>query len=162
METVKIRHCTDGDSRYADHVPTITEFDHANVWHREDVGHLIERFCHMLKVSTNDHDWTKVREPLRSQFYCDMVSAMHGDAAFEDGKFAKAHYEQERHHLNRHVPDDVNLFDVVEMVCDCVAAGMARSGDVYPIKIEPEVFNRAINNTVELLKKEIEVVDFDN
>ncbi len=37
-------------------------------------------------------------------------------------------------------------------VADCVMAGMARSGSVYELKLDPEVLWRAFGNTVELLK----------
>ena len=37
-------------------------------------------------------------------------------------------------------------------------AGMARSGSVYALNIDPEVLMRAFQNTVELLKKNVEVV----
>jgi hypothetical protein len=55
------------------------------------------------------------------------------------------------------VPSDVNLIDVLDMIADCVMAGMARSGSVYPLKINPEVLARAFENTVELLKSEISI-----
>jgi hypothetical protein len=51
----------------------------------------------------------------------------------------------------------VNLFDVIEMLCDCVSAGMARSGDVYDVDIPAEVLTKAVRNTVELMKEQIEV-----
>lgn len=79
---------------------------------------------------------------------------------FFDGEWSKIHYEVlERHHLKRHCPDDVNMLDVIEMICDCVAAGMARSGEVYDVDIPAEVLTKAVKNTVDLLKREIEVVE---
>jgi hypothetical protein len=53
---------------------------------------------------------------------------------------------------------DVNLIDVLDMICDCVMAGMARSGSVYPLNIKPEVLMTAFQNTVELLKANVTVV----
>ena len=50
-------------------------------------------------------------------------------------------------------------FDVIEMICDCVAAGMARSGDIFDVDIPAEVLTKAVKNTVELLKSEIQVVE---
>ena len=69
----------------------------------------------------------------------------------------------ERHHLNDSVPEDVNLIDVLEMVIDCTCAGLARSGDVYPIKISQEVLEMAIENTRNLIIENTEILeDSDN
>ncbi len=156
---IKIERNTNGDTRVAEHVPTIEEFNSSNRLHREDVGNLVERFCDILRVSANDHDWTKVVEPYRSMFYRDMASVMEHGMDFFDGEWSKLHYyELERHHLKRHCPDDVDLFDVIEMICDCVAAGMARSGDVYDLDISEDILQKAVKNTVKLLKEQIEVI----
>ena len=74
------------------------------------------------------------------------------------------HWKAERHHLNRCVPDDVNLIDVIEMIADCVCAGKARSGEIRPIKIDFGILNKAFMNTVELIDdntKVIELLDQD-
>jgi hypothetical protein len=55
------------------------------------------------------------------------------------------------------VPEDVNLIDVLDMITDCVMAGMGRTGTVYPLNIPPEVLMKAFQNTVELLKSQIVV-----
>lgn len=70
------------------------------------------------------------------------------------------HRKVNRHHLLQAdgVPADVNLIDVLDMICDCVMAGMARSGSVYPLEVSDEILRNAFNNTVELLKSHIEVV----
>ena len=62
---------------------------------------------------------------------------------------------QERHHLNDRVPDDVNMLDVMEMIVDCTCAGLARSGDVYPISIPDEVIKLAIENTKNMIIDEV-------
>jgi hypothetical protein len=55
------------------------------------------------------------------------------------------------------VPEDVNLVDVLDLITDCVMAGIARSGSVYQITIPPEVLQRAFDNTVDLLKSQVVV-----
>ena len=45
------------------------------------------------------------------------------------------------------------------MLCDCVVAGMARSGEIYDVDVPPEVLTKAVANTVKLMKDEIEVVE---
>ena len=160
INPVKIKRNTNGDTRVATHVPTIEEFFKANYTHTEDVKNIAGLFAQILGYSVSDHDWTKRNEPYRSMFYRDMAAAMEHGKNFTDGEWAKLHYyELERHHLNRHCPEDVDLFDVIEMICDCIAAGMARSGEVRDIEISPEVLSKSIKNTVEILKKYIELED---
>ena len=158
---VKIKKNTNGDSRVADHIPTINEFNMANATHRDDVRNMINAFCVLFKHKSLDHDWTKVTEPYRSMFYRDMCATLEGRLPnFMEGEWAKQHYyENERHHLAVYAPDDVDMFDVIEMICDCVAAGMARSGEVHEVEIPDGVLQRAVKNTVEILKGEVEVVE---
>lgn len=157
---IKIKKHTEGDSRVAECVPTILDFSEANRDHVEDVKKLANLFSEMLKDRVRKHDWTKLEEPYRSMFYRDLCNTIEGKMDFFDGKWSNLHYnELERHHLKKHCPDDVNLLDVIEMICDCVAAGMARSGDVYDVDIPAEVLTKAVKNTVELLKSEIQVVE---
>lgn len=158
---VKIRKNTNGDSRVADHVPTINEFDMANAFHVEDVKNLVSEFCRILKIKSSEHDWTKRRDPYRSMFYRDLCATLEGRLPdFMEGEWAKQHYyKNERHHLATYAPEDVNMFDVIEMICDCVAAGMARSGEVHEVEIPDYVLQKAVKNTVEILKGEVEVVE---
>lgn len=158
---VKIKKNTNGDSRVADHVPTINEFDVANAAHIEDVKNLIGEFCKILKIKSLDHDWTKRKDPYRSMFYRDLCATLEGRLPdFMEGEWAQQHYYQnERHHLAVYARPDVDMFDVIEMICDCVAAGMARSGEVFDVEIPNGVLQRAVKNTVEILKGEVEVVE---
>ena len=157
---ITIKKHTEGDTRVAEGVPTIEDFNSANYDHVDDVKKLANQFSEMLNKQVRDHDWTKLREPYRSMFYRDLCDTIEGKMDFFDGKWSNLHYnELERHHLKRHCPDDVNMLDVIEMICDCVAAGMARSGEVYDVDIPAEVLTKAVENTVELLKREIQVME---
>lgn len=157
---IEIERNTNGDTRVTKHMPTINEFNESNNSHRWDVKHLINRFCEILKCSSEDHDWTKISEPYRSMFYRDMSSVIEHGMDFFDGEWSKLHYyELERHHLERYCPEDVDLFDVIEMICDCVAAGMARSGEVYDLDISDDILIKAVKNTVEILKAQIQVIE---
>lgn len=159
-EPVEIRRNTNGDTRVAKKMPTIKEFDKSNTYHRADVRELAERFCEILICSVQDHDWTKTTEPYRSMFYRNMTAVIERGEDFFDGEWSKLHYyELERHHLKRHCPDDVDLFDVIEVICDCVAAGMARSSDVYDLEISEDVLTKAVENTVKILKAQVKVVE---
>ena len=72
-------------------------------------------------------------------------------------KWYNMHVHTERHHLLKNVPDDVDLIDVLEMICDCVSAGMARSGKVFDVEIPSEILEKAVANTVKVLIDNIEV-----
>ena len=155
---IKIKRHTEGDSRVATEVPTFEAFDRANRAHVSDVQNLVYWFAKELRGRTARHDWTKVEEPYRSMFYRDLCGVLEGRMDFFDGEWSKLHYEVlERHHLNRRCPEDVNLFDVIEMLCDCVAAGIARNGDFYDLEIPSDVLQKAVNNTTQLLKEQCEV-----
>ena len=78
---------------------------------------------------------------------------------FKDGEWCKIHYNMERHHLNEVCPDDVGFLDVIEMVCDCICAGMARSGEVRPVEISSEILQKALANTTKKLSGMIELVE---
>lgn len=156
---ITVKTNTNGDSRVAKRVPTFPEFMEANRSHRKDVLGLMELFVVMLEDRAVRHDCTKVIEPYASMFYRDLCNTIEGKMEFMDGEWARIHYEeQERHHLKRYCPDDVNLIDVIEMVCDCMCAGAARSGgNIYDVDIPPEILEKALNNTVDLLKSRIEI-----
>lgn len=103
------------------------------------------------------HDWSKRNELYRSMFYRDLCNTIEGKIDFINGEWSKFHYETERHHLLRNVPEDVNLIDVIEMIADYVCAGMARSGEVRPLEIDEKILVTAMNNTVKMLADAIEV-----
>jgi hypothetical protein len=75
------------------------------------------------------------------------------------GLWYHRHITQERHHLDQHAPDDVNLFDVLERVADITTAGMARSGKIFEDHISPELLLQAYNNTIKLLQENIKVIE---
>jgi hypothetical protein len=71
------------------------------------------------------------------------------------------HRKVNRHHLlvDDGIPSDVNLIDVIDMIVDCVMAGKARTGIVYPLDIKPETLMNAFQNTIKLLTDNVEVVE---
>jgi len=91
------------------------------------------------------------------------IDAFHADfvTGFKNHSWWDNHRKITRHHIQKSdgVPEDVNLIDVLEMIMDCIMAGMARKGEVYPLKLNPAVLQKAFDNTVELLKKQVVVED---
>lgn len=159
MGLVEIKKNTNGDSRVADHVPTFKEFIQANDSHIEDVKNLMEEFSVYIRKTGYTHDWSKIDEPYESMFYRNLCDAIEGRIKFDNCEWIKYHYKQERHHLDKNCPEDVNLADVIEMICDCVVAGKARSGAVREVKISDEILQKAVKNTVKLLDSWVEVVE---
>lgn len=145
---VKIKRNTNGDSRVAKELPTFEQFNDANVSHISDVQNLMTEVAHRLERIGSYHDWSKVMEPYQSMFYRDLCNTIDGKMNFMDGEWLKYHYSAERHHLSTSVPDDVDLFDVIEMICDCVSAGLARSGEVRLLEIDESILSKAMQNTV--------------
>ena len=123
----------------------------SSIQHINDVKLGIEYFKTLLDISATNHDKDKLTD--LSGFHADFITG------FKQTGWWDRHRKSNRHHLLQAdgVPADVNLLDVLDMIVDCVMAGMGRSGSVYPLEISPEVLKSAFENTVELLKKQVVV-----
>ena len=162
MKPVKIVRNSIGDTRTADRVPTFMEFTESNRLHRKDVRNMMQELSYDIKTAGEHHDDTKVDEPHRSLFYRELCAKIEGKIdSFTDGEWYPMHCQTERHHLNQRCPDDVNLIDVLEMICDCVCAGMARSGAVYPVTIPSEILQKAVENTVNMCIDSVSLTDYE-
>ena len=151
-----------GDTRTATRTPTFTEFDYSNKLHCRDVGEMMNEIGTAIKMQGARHDITKTEEPHKSLFYRELCAKIECKIdSFTDGEWYPMHCKTERHHLNEYCPDDVNLIDVIEMICDCVCAGMARSGNVYPIDISSEILQKAVQNTIEMCVDMVEIEEED-
>jgi hypothetical protein len=160
MRTIKIQKNSLGDTRTATRVPTFWEFNDANTMHITDVKNMMGVIASELENRGANHDFTKKNEPHRSLFYRELCAKIEGKIdSFVDGEWYPMHCQTERHHLNERCADDVNLVDVIEMICDCICAGMARSGKVYPINISSDVLQKAVCNTVQMCMDAVEIVE---
>lgn len=119
--------------------------------HISDVQGGLRYFAGVMGWQAGEHDIDKITDI--DSFHADFVTG------FEKHDWWDRHRKLNRHHLLEAdgVPADVNLIDVLDMVADCVMAGMARSGSVYPLNISPDVLMTAFQNTVELLKSQVVV-----
>lgn len=88
-------------------------------------------------------------------FYSDYKSG------FNETNWWDVHRKISRHHINEDSDsfETVNLVDVLEMIVDCVMAGAARSGSVFPVTISDEILQRAVKNTTNLLISQLNIVD---
>ena len=119
--------------------------------HISDVQHGMAYLAGLLVDSAYNHDPDKLTGI--DHFHSDFITG------FKETGWYDNHRKVNRHHLLQEdgIPKDVNLIDVMEMIVDCVMAGMGRTGSVYPLNISPELLKKAFDNTVDLLKKQIVV-----
>ena len=160
MDKVKIKRNVLGDTRTATRVPTFYEMVDSNREHVNDVAGMMTNIATDIRSAGANHDKTKAEDPYKSMFYRELCATIEGKMDnFTDGEWYPMHCKTERHHLNEHCPEDVNLIDVLEMICDCVCAGMARTGSVYPISISDDVLRKAFDNTVQMCIGAVEIVE---
>lgn len=121
--------------------------------HIVDVGKALAFFSSKLIEAASEHDYDKLTEI--DWFLSDFKTK------FEQTGWWDNHRKIHRHHLGQAdgIPEDVNLIDIIEYISDCVMAGMARSGSVYELQVTNELLRKAFENTVNLLKERVEVVD---
>lgn len=152
LDVIEIKKSPTADTRTCDFAKTTKETLLASSHqHIEDVRKGLQWFRLMLHEAANVHDFDKISD----------IDGFHRDflTGFKQTGWWDKHRKVNRHHLLQAdgVPADVNLIDVLDMIADCVMAGMARSGSVYPLEISPEVLMTAFQNTVEELKKRVHV-----
>ena len=152
---IVIKKNPNGDTRTAPKDVTFEQFQEANDMHRADVREVMHELATNLAVAGNLHDITKKSQ--EQMFYRDFLVTMHCGKDFTNSEWYRLHVKEERHHLFSRCPEDVNLIDVLEMLADCVCAGMARSGEIRSLEIDNEILRKAVSNTVELIESMIVV-----
>jgi len=150
---IDIKKSPNADSRTAKGAVSFEDFSKATDMHRDDVNRMMQEIARMIIEAGDKHDWTKKEREL--EFYKSFTSAKEQGKDFKKDDWYKYHTQTERHHIKSYVHDDINLIDVIEMICDCCCAGMARSGKVYDIDIDPKVLQKAFDNTTELVLSKI-------
>ena len=158
MNKITIFKSTDADTRSAKKVPTKDQLLDSTLSHIRDVNNVGFFMSNKLKENYINHDHTKIE--YIDEFYNDFVQQLQANdkSNFKEMAWFKNRHLTERHHLNDSVPEDVNLLDVLEMIIDCTVAGLARSGNIYPITIPEDVIKRAIENTKQLIIDNCEVI----
>jgi hypothetical protein len=119
--------------------------------HIRDVQEAHQFFSRLIAKALMEHDTDKITDI--DGFHRDFVTG------FKVTEWWDRHRQLNRHHLNvaDGVREDVNLIDVLDFIADCVMAGMARSGSVYPLHLSPELLEKAFQNTITLLKAQVVV-----
>lgn len=150
---IKIQPSETADTRTCDYANVSKETLLASFkQHIADVREAHQFFSRLIAQAMLNHDTDKLTDI--DSFHADFVTG------FKQHDWWDRHRPLNRHHLTAPdgIPADVNLIDVLDFIADCVMAGMARSGSVYPLEISPGLLTLAFQNTVELLKKQV-VVD---
>jgi hypothetical protein len=149
---IKIQQSQTADTRTCDFANVSKEtLRTSSVQHIGDVRVALGFFAQMLHRTAAVHDVDKITDI--DGFHADFVTG------FATSGWWERHRSLNRHHLNNDdgIPADVNLIDILDYIADCVMAGMARSGSVYPLTLPPELLERAFQNTVALLTKTVVV-----
>lgn len=125
----------------------------SSIQHIGDVLQGLEYFKQELDKTAAKHDFDKLTAI--DQFHADFTTG------FKQTEWWDNHRKVNRHHLLQAdgVPANVNLIDVLDMIVDCVMAGMGRTGTVYPLNIDYNVLMTAFQNTVTMLQDKIIVSD---
>jgi hypothetical protein len=144
-----------GDTRSARKDVTFKEFQESNDMHKQDVKNVMDELALDITIKGINHDYTKKSEELL--FYKNFTSTMNTKTDFLKDEWYQMHIKKERHHLLSNCPEDVNLLDVLEMISDCVCAGLARDGEVRDIEIDEKVLLKALGNTTTLIKNMVEL-----
>lgn len=150
---IRIKKSQTADTRSCDFSKVTKEqlYD-SSVRHIGDVRLGLDYFKSLIDQAKFVHDFDKL----------DGIDWFHSDfiTGFKQTGWWTNHRKVNRHHLLQEdgVPVDVNLIDVLDMISDCVMAGMGRTGEVFPLEIKVEVLMKAFQNTVDLLKSQV-IVD---
>jgi len=149
---IEIKKSQTADTRTCDFANTNKETLLASS--RQHIGDVVKAlafFSSKITEAAGEHDYDKLTTI--DWFHADFVTG------FKQTGWWDNHRKNSRHHLLQAdgIPADVNLIDVLDMIADCVMAGMARSGSVYELKLSDELLQRAFRNTTELLKAQVAV-----
>jgi hypothetical protein len=134
---IEIKKSQNADTRSCDYTNVSKEdLEYNTKQHISDVQQGIQYFIAKLEKAQIEHDKTKLTK--LDDFYNDFITG------FEKTTWWEMHKQEERHHISSPdgIRDDVDLVDVIEHVVDCVMAGLARTGTVYPIELPVELLQR--------------------
>ena len=115
--------------------------------HKKDVSECMDMLSEHIHEIGENHDWTKVE--FFDEFANDTLERL-DTPDFKERDWYNIHCNFERHHINAFVPDDVDFFDLLEFISDCLIAGKTRSGDVnYDVfNIDENIILKSYFNTV--------------
>ncbi|PKP53781.1 MAG: hypothetical protein CVT92_02295 [Bacteroidetes bacterium HGW-Bacteroidetes-1] len=135
------------DSRTCDckNIP-IDVLERSTYQHKDDVEKAMVFFQRLMRIEGWSHDDHKLRT--MKEFH----------KAFQGGFVDETWWNEHKKELHHLPPDaDINMVHVFAFICDCVMAGLGRTGKIRPITIDSEVLQKAFRNTVNLLVSNVKV-----
>lgn len=156
MKKIQIEKTVGADTRSAREPVSKETLLRESHLHKSHVRKLLASVASELIEKGEQHDHTKIS--LIDQFHDNFVKAFSKEIEFKDHPWWAEHLN-ERHHINDFMHDDTDLLDLIEMIADCVCAGMARTGKVFPIEISSDKLQRIVQNTANRFIAAIEVKD---
>lgn len=152
--TITIRKSPTADTRTCDFANVSKETLLASSQqHIGDIHRALSWMCDEIVSRSDLHDHDKITGI--DQFHEDFLTG------FKQTTWWDNHRKVNRHHLMQEdgIPDNVDLFDVLDFIADCCMAGLARSGSVYPLHLPDELLQRAFQNTVQKLIKNTQILE---
>lgn len=149
---IKIKKSETADSRTCDWSKVTKEqLLESTQSHLKDIRAGLKFFEFMLRRQAELHDLTKLTHI--DEFYSNFKTG------FKEKDWWELHQNLERHHFAnpKYVQDDINLIDVLDQIVDGVMAGLARSGEYRKEPIPEGLLQKAYDNTIDLLLKNVEV-----
>lgn len=150
---IKIKANPNGDNRTAPDNISFEKFHEANLSHISDVKRVMRVLGTDLILKGISHDFTKIA--YEKEFFDDFLNKKGKD--FIDGDWYQKHIHEEKHHPFSYCHENINLFDIIETIVDCVCAGKARSGEIRSLEFNEEILKKAVENTVKLVDQMVEV-----
>ena len=142
----------------------------ATMEHIHQVRHYLNRAIHDLLERGEKHDQSKLAPPevgLFTEFTPKLASSTYGSPEYDGFRKAMGpaldhHYAKNRHHPEhfKHGVDDMNLLDIVEMLCDWKAASLRHNdGNIRKsieinadrFKLSPQLV-KILENTADLME----------
>ena len=121
--------------------------------HQDDMNDVMLMLSEHLRDMGSVHDWTKT--DFFTDFYEDSLERQkETPTPFHDRDWFNIHCTYERHHLNSRIPSDVDLFDLLEFICDCMVTSMEHEEDLnkYFLLLNNQILYDAYWNTVEKIR----------
>jgi len=119
--------------------------------YKEDVMEGMRWLCRRAMRAAWMHDRSKLQD--LDGYFDAIQEAKSRGIDVHDTEWYGEHYLKERSHLDRRVPDDVNLIDVLECI---VAAIMEKETDQQLPELSAETLQKAYANTFKLLQANVE------
>lgn len=122
--------------------------------YKDDVIEGMRWMCRNAMRGAHIHDMSRLRDI--GGYFNALQEAKANGVDVHDTEWYADHYLKERSHLDRRVPDDVNLIDVLE----CIAAAVMEGGSA-PAEVSAETLAKAYANTFAMLKAAAKPVNPD-